>query len=739
MARKGYVKADEIQVKGNKVFSPVRQKWLPLTPEERVRQEYLRVLTQEYGYVTDQMAEEMDVTGRGSAQARADFVIWRSAQDKIDQKPPFIIVECKSDNVTIKAEDYAQGEHYARMTDAPFFVTHNSRETKYWRVKKDRMPGYIEEIENIPHTDATDQEIEELLSKLRVFKEKEFADLLHQCHNVIRNREKKDPAAAFDEIAKVLFIKVWVERELRGQKKRKNLFTTEFLDEYLSNEPPLDALFSQTKKAYSDDKIFDDEKINLKPATGREIVRLLEKYNLSDTSEDIKGVAFERFLGRTFRGDIGQFFTPRTIVEFMVHMIDPQEDEVVCDPASGSGGFLIRVFEIVREKILADADQQYNGFRKKIEKDKSITNTNRAKLLQEKFDEIQQTLDQTIEGSRLWNLANRCIFGTDANDRMARTSKMNMIMHGDGHGGVHHHDGFLNVNGIFETRFDIVLTNPPFGANVEPSDKVLESDLEVSPSDERRYVREFGELYTEAQARVKAAINRPLASLFDLPKSDKSKIKTEILFIERCLDLLKPGGRMGIVLPEGVYNNPSLAYVRQFVEDRAYLRAVVSLPQETFISSGASVKASLLFLQKYTSEEKEQFDKIYADAKAEIDSKYAAEIAKETQQLEDAIIKAKGNKDVESRKSLQKELKNYTKQMKEKKATESRQLLKERFDYPIFMYEAEKVGISATGEEDQNELYPNANLPKEIERTCLEWYREFMADPRVFVEAGGAE
>jgi len=97
MARKSFVKADEIQVKGNKIFSPVRQKWLPLTPEERVRQEYLRVLTQEYGYVTDQMAEEMDVTGRGSAQARADFAIWRSAQDKIDRKPPFIIVECKSD------------------------------------------------------------------------------------------------------------------------------------------------------------------------------------------------------------------------------------------------------------------------------------------------------------------------------------------------------------------------------------------------------------------------------------------------------------------------------------------------------------------------------------------------------------------------------------------------------------------------------------------------------------------
>ena len=124
MAKKSYVKADEIQIKGNQIFSPVRSKWLPLTPEERVRQEYLFVLTSDYGYAIDQISEEMDVAGRGSAQARADFVIWRSAQDRTDQKPPFIIVECKSDNVTIKAQDYAQGEHYARMTDAPFFVTH---------------------------------------------------------------------------------------------------------------------------------------------------------------------------------------------------------------------------------------------------------------------------------------------------------------------------------------------------------------------------------------------------------------------------------------------------------------------------------------------------------------------------------------------------------------------------------------------------------------------------------------
>jgi len=268
------IKRDE---KKGKIWSHVRSKWLVETPEETVRQDYLLVLVNEYGFSLDQIAEELDLTGRGSASARADFVIWRTVQDKADDNAPFIIVECKSDNVTIKPHDYGQGENYARICGAPFFVTHNSRETKYWRVKKDKVPGYTEEIENIPHGNASDKDIEELLSKLRAFKEKEFADLLHKCHNIIRNREKKDPAAAFDEIAKVLFIKVYVERSLLTRRNKTNLFTVDVLKGQIA-ENPLDNLFQETKRAYAADKIFDDdERINLKPATGEAIVKELEK------------------------------------------------------------------------------------------------------------------------------------------------------------------------------------------------------------------------------------------------------------------------------------------------------------------------------------------------------------------------------------------------------------------------------------------------------------------------------
>jgi type I restriction enzyme M protein len=428
------------------------------------------------------------------------------------------------------------------------------------------MPGYIEEIETIPHADAKDKDIEDILKALKTFKEDEFADLLHKCHNVIRNREKKDPVAAFDEIAKILFIKVHVERDLRKKRLRQNRFTEDYLRQ-LPGEQPLDMLFQDTKRAYTPDGIFDPgETLNLKPATGLEIVRLLQSYDLSDTSEDIKGIAFERFLGRTFRGEIGQFFTPRCIVEFMVRMVDPKEGDVICDPASGSGGFLIRFFEIVRERNLADADRQYQDYKAELDHRTNLSESKRAEMLRARFDSIQRELDQSVKDSRLWKLANRCIYGTDANDRMARTSKMNMIMHGDGHGGVHHHDGFLNVNGIFEGRFDIILTNPPFGANVEPSDVITEEQVAIPPN-EREYIQEFGDLYRHAQARVRAAAGQPIAALFELPKRGSGtdqererrgktgKVKTEILFIERCLELLKPGGRMGIVLPEGVFNS----------------------------------------------------------------------------------------------------------------------------------------------------------------------------------------
>ena len=251
-------------------------------------------------------------------------------------------------------------------------------------------------------------------------------------------------------------------------------------------------------------------------------------------------------------------------------------------------------------------------------------------------------------------------------------------------------------------------------------------------------MEDYGDLYTEAIKRVRAAVDKPIASLFELPKNKNSKTKTEILFIERCLALLKPGGRLGIVLPEGIFNNPSLAYVREFCENRAFIRAVVSMPQETFLSSGTSVKASLLFMQKFTAKEQDNFNAKHAKAHSEVEANHADAMVKETQRLEDAIATTKEAGATEQRNALQKELAEYQKRMAETIAIETRTLLKERFPYPIFLYEAEKVGINATGDTDENELIPNDNQPRALSKTCLELYREFRRDPKGFFigEAG---
>lgn len=427
-------------------------------------------------------------------------------------------------------------------------------------------------------------------------------------------------------------------------------------------------------------------------------------------------------------------------------------------------------------------DHQYQTFAAELN-DKKLSEKRRAELLHEKFDALQTTIDQRNRDSRLWKLANRCIYGCDANDRMARTSKMNMIMHGDGHGGVHHHNGFINVNGIFEGRFDIILTNPPFGANVEATDRITPGDVRTSDEQYRLYAQWYGQAYKDAQERVQRAAdgNAPIASLFDLPYGgDKAengtkklgKIKTEILFLVRCLALLNPGGRLGIVLPEGIFNNPSLAYVREFCEDRAFIRAVVSLPQETFISAGASVKVSLLFMQKFSDAEAADFQAKRQAAVAEINAKYQPEIAAKTAEFQKRIdaaaenIKSAKPPTLAERKKMtdqeiqaaveaanaaakqvpawkaqiteaRREWRAYEKQMADIKTREARQLLKERFDYPVFLYDAHHVGITATGEQDVCELYYNEALGLHAdftpEDTALAQYQVFREQPEKFI------
>lgn len=697
------------------IFAPLKEKWLVNKPEEEVRQKYICRLVDHYGYSLEQMAQEMQVTNsqRGQGAARADIVVWRTPKDKNENKYPLIVVECKAESVTIRKEDYYQGMNYASWLHADFFVTTNLKETRIFKIVTGEIPDRLEEIIDIPDiSKATNQkEIDKLLKQAKAFTRDEFSRLLFKCHNIIRNNDKLSPEAAFDEISKILFIKIRYERENdEGQIFSHNRFVEnrkayEKLNKEMGVIDPVpfyQNLFERTKIQFASDHLFDDNaKIEIRENSFEQIVKELEIYNLSTTSDDVKGIAFEQFLGKTFRGELGQFFTPRTIVDFMVSILDPQEGELVCDPCCGSGGFLIKAFEHVRDKIERDVESQKEKIKalfygadydnlpeqEKMEVEAEVS---------EKFSIMNEELNVNNERGRLYSLSHNCIYGTDANPRMARTAKMNMIMHGDGHGGVHHHDGLLNVNGIFENRFDVILTNPPFGARVDKDLTISEVDKFTDQAMIDEYTKRYGEDYKSALKQVNDNIGKPLLSLYKIDNG-----LTEVLFIERCLNLLKPGGRMGIVLPEGVLNNTNLQKVRDFVESRAKILLIVSIPQDVFMASGATVKPSLMFFKKFTMEEAKDYAEIKAKTEIDYDSRYSSEISAINEKLSQ-----------KGKKALSKEEKNdlnaRKKKILEQRINEVKSTIKEQFDYEIPIAEVQKAGISTTGAPIENELIPLA-------------------------------
>jgi type I restriction enzyme M protein len=463
----------------------------------------------------------------------------------------------------------------------------------------------------------------------------------------------------------------------------------------------MDYWFELTKAEFKDDELFDpNDKIKIKQASFDAIVKELQIYNLSTTSDDVKGIAFEQFLGRTFRGELGQFFTPRTIVDYMVAILDPQEGEVIGDPCCGSGGFLIKTFEYVREKIEIEIQKAKEKIKEKYYTDNfnKLSEKEQEKIdhvVNEQFNKLNTELDINNPDSRLRRLSFDCIYGTDANPRMARTAKMNMIMHGDGHGGVHHHDGLLNVNGMFDGRFDIILTNPPFGARVEKSLKITEQDRFTDAIKIKKYTERFGSDYVQALKQIDDNIGNSVLSLYDM--GEMSSL-TEVLFIERCLNLLRPGGRMGIVLPEGVLNNTKLQRVRDYVEGKAKIINITSIPQDVFIASGATVKPSLLFFRKFTEEDQAKYSKIKTAA-----TEAATERHKEALDTIDNTLKAKGVS-----KEEKKELKEKQKRLLEQIEDEIKLEVKTKFDYDISIVEVEKAGITTTGAQCENELEPVA-------------------------------
>lgn len=502
------------------------------------------------------------------------------------------------------------------------------------------------------------------------FSRNQFTDILTRCHNIIRDNDKLSPEAAFDETSKILFIKIQRERADGKVYTMSDYFQEKenYREKYvIDNTPYYQFLFRQTKDKYREEEIFDDyDTIKIREHSFEAIIYCLETMNLATTEDDVKGIAFESFLGKTFRGELGQFFTPRAVVNFMVSVLHPVEDMLVCDPCCGSGGFLISVFDEIRKQIEADKNAGDDDKKERIRK-----------------------------------LSTSSLFGVDANARMARVAKMNMIMHGDGHTCVYHYDGLLNINGVFENRFDLILTNPPFGSRVNKNLLISEAERFTDTLKKQRNISLYGEGYVRSLAQVEDHIGRPLLSLFETGKYTNI---SEVLFIERCLNLLKEGGRMGIVLPDGVLSNENLQAVREYIESRARILFIVLLPDDVFLSSGAAVKSSVMFFQKYTEAEAVRYREVLQEERNAADVRHGDML----RELKQALRQIKGRKERDAQRD---KIEKLEAQMHD----ETFRAVRERLNYRIARA---VLGRDSKSPQDMDLKTELETLAKEYQRFC---------------------
>lgn len=509
-----------------------------------------------YGYTSEQMGRDV----RFGVEAQADIAIWRSAESRTQQSRPDIcvVVICREEHVRIDADRYLSAFKEASLGTTNFFVLHNLKETKVFLLDSDHPMGGVERMGDFPKASEskTPDALRQFVKRMRGLTKMSLIQAFDRCHNIVRNNDKLSPEAAFDEISKIMFVKMLYERKPDGElifssgkflKDEKTFLLSESGGDYIVR------LFDEVKRHFAGSELYEEsDHIRICRKSFLSILKELECVDFHDMTEDVKGVAYESLVGKTFRGELGQFFTPRKVVDYIIEVLDIREGEMVCDPCCGSGGFLIRAFEHVQDAIDHDIQKRIDATRAS-----HASSTDKRRRIAELLKEC----DKDIPGSRYGKLCKDYFFGVDANVRMARTAKMNMIMHGDGHVGVYLHDGLLNVGHVEDGRFDVVLINPPYGVHVD----------RTARDDDGKLL--FGGFKTANSA-------------------------AELLFLERVINLLKPGGRAGLVLPEGIFTNSNLRAFRKLIESRARMLCVTAMPPNVFLASGANVKPNLLFIRK---------------------------------------------------------------------------------------------------------------------------------------------
>ena len=517
-------------------------------PEEQVRAEFWAELIYKYEYPANRIKVEVTVPDR-IPNDRADIVVFSDDECK----RPYTVVECKKDGVTdaefLQAIEQGVGNATWVKLRADYVVIVAGGTRRVLDVT-DKFGAFEREqniLADLPKAYGKPQEFRFYKgtdNDIKPVAREDLITAIKKCHQTLWGGGRLSPPTAFGELCKLIFVKISDE-----QKPRKNGEPYQF--QIKTHEPSsklaerINALYDEQKQR--DPEVFT-ESIKVDDRVLRTVVSHLEAINLNKTDLDVKGVAFEQFMDGFFKGDFGQYFTPRPIIEFAVKMMKPQHDWDVLDSSCGSGGFLLYALDYMRKQA---ADYYEKG---------------------------------SVDYYNYWHdFASKHLYGIEINDEIARVAKMNMIVHDDGHTNVISFDALDSIEkmhdhnpGFAKDKFDLILTNPPFGSTINKTEKPYLSSYELGKT-------------KDAKGKEK----------------DRPRQSSEVLFIERIWQFLKPGkGKAAIVLPDGILTNSSSQYVRDFILEKFQLLAVVSLPQCAFAHFGAGVKASVIFVRKRNADEK---------------------------------------------------------------------------------------------------------------------------------------
>ena len=535
-------------------------------PEEKVQAETFLRLILDYHYPVNRIKQFVPVT-MGREVKEADIVIY----DDDMCMSPHILVECKRQEVSEaeyqQAIEQAYSYAFALPCDVKYVWVTSGIKSDYFEVDKNlnsrnQLPDipqfgvknvasykYVYGAEYLPEESGKQRFFD-----LSIIEQSDLTRRFKQAHEALWAGGQLNPSEAFDELDKLIFCKIWDERKPRrmGEPYDFQIITVSKEEEKSETKRRLienDNLYKRVLALYEegrqkDKEVFRDN-IRLTPEKIRTVVGYLESVNLGETDLDSKGRAFETFMGSFFRGNFGQYFTPREIVKFIVDVLPIEHDSKVLDTSCGSGGFLLYALNKVRNK----ATELYPQYK---------TDTRQYKFW----------------FSYWHDFAEKNLYGIEISEQISRAAKMNMIIHDDGHTNVITSDGLVsdesiiaktNNHGFKYGTFDFIITNPPFGSTVRQSEQAYLKTYQLGKKEED---------WLAVAAR---------------PQETRDGQSTEVLFIEQDYKFLKEGGYLAIVLPDGILTNSTMQYVRTQIEDWFRIIAVVSMPQTAFMANGAGL------------------------------------------------------------------------------------------------------------------------------------------------------